>query len=799
MRYEKSTNTVVLTSAELSAFAVKRETANSVASKFSVCDMPAIFSDVPGEFASFVTASGDTEITLCASENTRYAENGGDITVISTKKVRKIPDRITPTCDRAFFARASVDAYVVGTAAGVHSVRIVMAFEKDNETVCCGSELEREFLEKTVSSLLSRAAPAVSLACDRGLFCRDELRALKFPYGSVREGQRDLMTETMRVIRTGKKLLACAPTGIGKTVSVLYPALKSIGAGLADKIFYLTAKGITGKTASDLLSRISGNAPHLRSITLGSKEKLCPTRGFSDGCYGCPLASDLTEGNMVLPVEYRLACAAAEVSSRSPLSEKGVLADTAEKYRVCPHELSLKVSEFCDVVICDYNYVFDGRIKLRRYFCDRGNPDGERFVFLIDEAHNVPVRVRDTYSRSIKPSDFGEIFDLIKAHAVDDTSLEDALGSVFEAFTGILGACGDSSSLRETENGEKLVGYTSLAEPPAALVSSLLKIKKAIMPYVQRGNEFRDTFKRTLMAVSDFLFCADAADGKFRFLAEREDSDLTCSVICLDPSTIISDSIRPAHATVMFSATLSPKEYFTEQTGFRGEDYLELDSPFEPDRLSVMICDSVSTRLSDRKKTAADVAELIAATVEEMPGKYLVFFPSFEYLNTVLKEFLKRDCPIPVVAQKSEMTAPERAKFLSLFSSDKYSSLLGFSVLGGMFSEGIDLSGESLIGVIVVGTGLTGISSSLNMISDYYEDKYEKGYEFAYLYPAVNRIQQAVGRVIRSEDDRGIALLIDSRLGDPAVASLFPTCWRPVKLVSDPDSLAACIREFLKR
>lgn len=796
VKYDRSLESVNIRSDELSAFAVRRGNGNPVFSLFSVCDLPEGLSDVEPGLTSCSLSDGPHDVTLHVSGNVRTAVRDGAFTVQSVKKTKKIPDRITPAYDRAFFALSVINAFIVTSAANAKSVRLILSYENGEETASCGGNLDYALLSGTVSLLLSRAAPLINLAFERGSVCRDELAALKFPYGTVRDGQKDLMIETMRVIRTGKKLLACAPTGIGKTVSVLYPALKSIGAGLSDKIFYLTSKGTTGKAASDLITLISNKAPHLRCVTLESKERLCPERGVSDGCFYCPLNADLPSGDAFLPVEYRLASATGEILSRSESIGRSALLETAEKYRVCPHELSLKVSEYCDVIICDYNYVFDGEVKLRRYFGEKGNPASEKYVFLVDEAHNLPARIRDTYSSVLRPVDFEEIFDLIKSGAIEDPAIEDALGELFAAFAEVLESCADSSSIRETANGEALTGYSSLSETPRGLYSSLVKIKKAFFPFTRKECEHRDAFRRAYKTVSKFIFCTDSANEKFRFLAERENEDLSCSVLCLDPSDVISSALKPAHAVVMFSATLSPKEYFTEVTGFRDEEYLELDSPFDPSNLSVMICDSVSTRLTDRKKTAPDVAELIAAAFSGLAGKYLVYFPSFDYMNVVLNEFLKIAPKVPVVVQKTEMTGAERSKFISLFSSDKYSELIGFSVLGGMFSEGIDLTGDSLIGVIVVGAGLTGISSSLNMISGYYDEKYEKGYEFSYLYPAVNRLQQAVGRVIRSEYDRGIALLIDSRLGDPSVARLFPTYWHPIKLVSDPDSLIRCIKDF---
>ena len=801
MRYDEIKNAVVIRATELSSFSMRRVSAGGVDALFRQSDAVDLkdASTVPEGTLSYTADTIAGKVEIVSAGTVMVLQSDDLTTVVSVKKVRRTPLRINPTCDPSFFAASVLNALIVSSSRNEKSVRVILKYESAKESVSCEGILNIDFLLKTATAFLTRAGSIISFVRERGTVAKGELSSLKFPYDTVREGQKDLMVETMRTVRTGGKLLACAPTGIGKTVSVLYPVLKSIGAGLADKIFYLTAKGVTGNAAAELIRLLNKDAPHLRCRTLEAKDRLCPTGEVSEGCDGCPLLSELYEKDAYLPVELRLNAAAAEVLSSEPLINRAAVISAAERNSVCPHELFLKISEFCEIVVCDYNYVFDGRIALRRFFGKNGNPDKEQFIFLVDEAHNVPVRVRDTYSAQIRPADFAEVFDLIRSEAVKDEKLEDSFTEVFKSFGEILDECEDSSFLKESEGEEILSGHLSSPDVPVQLTESLKSVMDVCAVYTSKEQDHRAPFRRLRKKIADFLFCAEYSAGASRFLAERENSDLSCSVVCLDPSDIIKNSLRSSHATIMFSATLSPKDYFTEVLGFLDEEYLELDSPYDPSRLCVVICDSVSTKLTDRKRTSSDVAVLIADTICARRGKYIVYFPSYDYMNTVVREFAKTAPDIPAVMQKAGMTGAEKRKFISLFSSDKYSALVGFSVLGGMFSEGIDLSGDALIGVIIVGAGLSGISSSLNMIGEYYEDKYERGYEFAYLYPAVNRIQQAVGRVIRKENDYGVAVLIDSRLAEPSVARLFPASWHPIRLASDTDSLTASLNDFWAR
>ncbi len=802
MKYDISADAVVVSSDELALFAY-RKPERALQSGYESFSGSARDGDEAAERDFAVSLSlpdkvDGTSVIIESKVETVYSTPGGIPAVCASKTVRKLPSFLSASSDPALFARAVTDAYAYCLRSGVTDAAVRITFD-GNDGV---SSLEKTFtsaeLNTLVETLVRRAAPFIRLAFEKGTVRMEELQGMRFPYEGIRQGQKDLMTETMRTLRLGKKLLVCAPTGIGKTVSVLYPALKSVANGFCDRIFYLTAKNVTGKSALDCMELLSKNAPHVRTVMIEAKEKLCSTGGCSDGCFGCPMIGDSYEKGVFLPYAMRETDAVAEAIGEGPVYTRINLTDAARKHRVCPYELALDVSLFCEVIICDYNYVYDKKVSFRRYFAGRehGEERNEKYVFLVDEAHNLPDRVRSMYSASISPGDLSEAAALLKSGAVIDDDLLSALANAASAFSDVIESCRDTLSVREIGGEEHLTGYCSSADFPPVLASALSALKSAVNPFTKKGSEYREPFRRLADKLSAVLYSVEESDDRFRFLGERTDGDLTCSMMCLDPSEIISRRTDLSDGAVMFSATLSPKEYFTGVMGFDDGSMLELDSPFDSGRLSVTVFDSVSTRLSDRDKTAAAIAEIIDVTVKAKKGKYIVYFPSYDYMRKVCREYLKLDPEQPVVMQKSSMTKAERERFLSVFSSEKYEAVTGFSVLGGMFSEGIDLTGDALIGVIVVGVGLPGISSHLNMTNEYYQNKYERGYEFAYLFPALNKIQQAVGRVIRSENDRGVALLIDHRLSDPAVAALLPEAWQPIKKASDIEELGVILNAF---
>ena len=802
MKYDRSANAVVVRADELALFAFRRPE-RGAQNGYGTFDGSARDGDSIAETGTAIALRypgmiGDVAVVVETRIEEVFSSSDGIPAVCASKTVRKLPSRLTPSTDPALFAKAVTDAYLYCRDRGITDALVRVSFDGGDGSASLEKAFTADELLTLTDLLIRRAAPFIRLAYEKGTVRMDELSDMRFPYEGIRQGQRDLMAETMKTVRLGRKLLVCAPTGIGKTVSVLYPALKSLANGFCDRIFYLTAKNVTGKAALDCMELLSQSAPHVRTVMIEAKEKLCSTGGCAEGCFGCPMTGDSYERGVFLPYARRECDAAAEAADAGPILTREILTRIAKKYGVCPYELSLDASLFCEVIVCDYNYVYDKKVSFRRYFAarERDGRRDERYVFLIDEAHNLPDRVRSMYSASVAPRDLSEAAALLKSGDVIDDSLLSALANAAEAFSDVREACRDTLTVRESGGKEQLTGYYTAREFPPVLSSALSALKNAALPYAKKGAEHREPFKKLTDKLSAILYSVEESDERFRFLAEREDDDLTCSMMCLDPSEIISRRTALSDGAVMFSATLSPREYFTGVMGFDDGSVLELDSPFDRERLSVTVFDSVSTRLADRDKTAAAVADVISGAVNTRRGKYIVYFPSYEYMKKVCREYLKTEPEQPVVMQKQHMTRAERARFLSIFSSDEYDAVTGFSVLGGMFAEGIDLAGDSLIGVIIVGAGLSGISSHLNMMSEYYQNKYERGYEFAYLFPAVNKIQQAVGRVIRTENDRGVAVLIDHRFSDPAVASLFPASWQPIKQASDTEELNLILKSF---
>ena len=798
MKYDRSTDTVQISCEELSSFAVRKKSGNSIDNLFKPVYA---YSDVLSDFAEReeraslqYTFNFENQRVSVISEAESVTVTENHCIIESLKRCRKMPARFTALSDPVFFASSAVTAFLYCCANNKNGAVIRLTLRSGDESMSYDGSFSADSLSAMFDVLMKRAAPFITLAVERGSTRIDEITKLSFPYGQMRGGQRDFMVSVMRAVRHGTKLLACAPTGIGKTISALYPSVKSIGSGYADKIFYLTSKSVTGRAAFDAMKTLSKTAPHVRTVMLQAKEIMCSTGSMKEGCYYCPMMSDTVNEGEFSPCKLRCAEAVLDIMYSGSVYSPEMISDTAEKYHVCPYELSLSVSELCDVIICDYNYVFDMKIRLRRYFVN--NKNDESFVFLIDEAHNLPDRTRAMYSAEFSPEDLNEILSLSAQDCSFDVELRSAAEKTLDAFEYVMSLCEENSSLTGDGSGEHITGYYKSSDFPDVLRAAVLALNSACVYRARQKTEYAEIFWRMAQKTGKLFSVLEAADERFRFLAQRRDNELKCSMMCLDPSDIIMQMSKIARAVVMFSATLNPTEYFTNVLGCRENEFMELDSPYDKENLSITVFDSISTRLSDREKTASETAKVIHAAVSSKKGKYLVYFPSYRYMETVCREYLRLKPKEPVVMQKSGMNKKTRDKFISVFSSDKYESATGFCVLGGMFSEGLDLTGESLIGVIIVGSGLSGISSELNLMSEYYDEKYERGYEFAYLYPAINKIQQAVGRVIRTDSDRGIAVLIDHRMSDPGIIKLFPKYWPGVKCVSDIDSLTHILDSF---
>jgi len=763
--------------------------------------VPGVMTEVPLERSVM-----DGDFSVCVqgfADSISY--DGANHTVEEIKTVSVFPRGLSPFSDPAHFAQAAVYAHLYCERYSLPQVFVKLTFMRrsDGEKVSFRAPFTRVSLSRMFDSLLSRAHPFLEVFCRRMADFPDQAKRLPFPYPAIREGQTRFIQRAYSAMVHGQNLLVSAPTGIGKTMSSLYPAVKAVGAGHADRIFYLTAKTVTGQAAMDAAALLQKYVPELRCIMLLAKEQVCaskkdlPNLRQASRCRLCSNTDSVSDDLGRTYISYRereLSALTELLTSSDRMYTTDRIKKTAKEHRVCPYELSLDLSEHCPLIVCDYNYVLDDTVRIRRYFKDASRQ--EKYIFLFDEAHNLPDRVTATYSARLDSGMVTALGALGERELSDDGDFRALTAEFGRAMEDCRKMCTDNEYLRRDENGEEIpCGYCEDSRIPPRLVQASEKLARHIGRLLRDGSEFSDVldplYRDLVQAVAVFPWF----DEKFRLFCARDGGDVTVQVLCLDPSGMTQRMISPAVSSVMFSATLSPMDYFRQITGQEKGGTLELDSPYERENLCLIAYDGISTRYTDRKATAEDCAEIIARCVEAREGNYMVYFPSYDYMKRVARRFRDIMPDAAMILQKPGMSYRERERFIRLFRSQDR-AIVGFCVLGGMFSEGIDLSGESLIGSIIVGTGMPQLSAERNIMAAYYDEKTEQGHHFAYVCPGMNKVLQAAGRVIRSEEDRGVVLLIDDRYGEPNMRALYPRHWRHMRFTADPDSLSAMLEEF---
>jgi len=622
--------------------------------------------------------------------------------------------------------------------------------------------------------------------------------ALAFPFTNYRPGQRELAVSAYRVLANGGRLFLAAPTGIGKTISVLFPAVKALGEGKLERIFYLTARTVGRAIAEKALVDLRRAGLKLRAVTITAKEKICVRDGKPCDLLTCPLA---------LGYYDRVKPAIREALEREKIT-RIVLEEVGQKHQVCPFELSLDVSLWVDAIICDYNYVFDPQVYLRRHFAE----DGGAYGFLVDEAHNLVDRAREMFSADL---DGREILDVKRAVKQASPRCSKALTQLHTAMRKLGNAtkphensfeASDPSSelnlfpvktapIRSEENG-----VSTNPEFPDSLIEPLETALDEVENWLVKNQpaEFREALLALYFRLHSFRRTAELYDERFVTIIESGPA-IKVRLFCLDPSLLLRKALARGKAAIFFSATLTPMDYYRTLLGGAPEDpVLQLSSPFPSQNLAVLIQDRIQTHFKGRADSLGDVVEAIGTLVRGRRGNYLVYFPSYQYLNDTLQEFQIRFPPISVLVQRPGMTEPERDAFLAAFSVEHGETLVGFAVLGGIFGEGIDLVGERLIGAVIVGVGLPQLCVERNLIRDYFQQQNAAGFDYAYTFPGMNRVLQAVGRVIRSETDHGVVLLIDARFDELRYRRLFPAWWKFVK-VRNSDALRETVAGFWKR
>lgn len=598
------------------------------------------------------------------------------------------------------------------------------------------------------------------------------IKELQFPFENFRKGQRNFAIYTYRAVRDGKKLFAQAPTGTGKTVAALFPSVKAMGEGHASKIFYLTAKTITRTITENTLHIMKNKGLKIKSITLTAKDKICFSKDSSCNPEECIYAKGY----------YDKIKTALEDILNADDYDRETIEHYAKKYKICPFEFSLDLSLWCDVIICDYNYVFDPRVSLKRFFLDN---KGE-YCFLIDEAHNLTDRAREMYSCSICKS---RILEIKKKYENIIPDIKKYLNNINKLFIDMRKQC-------EEENN-CIVSH----DPPKDLVVLLRAILKVMEKWLlqNKNSEYKDEILEFYFDIFGFLRIYELYDERYVTYMEKDKDDVKLKLFCIDPSYLIGETLKKGKSSVFFSATLTPLDYFRQVLGGdEDSEQIILPSPFPRNNLCLMINDSISTKYKDREKTLDNVTECINAAIKGKKGNYIIFFPSYEYMMKIYERF-EGQSEIKVIVQSSGMTEKEKEDFLNEFSSYGENTMAAFAVMGGIFGEGIDLAGEKLSGAVIVGVGLPKICTERNLISSYFDKERSKGFEFAYIYPGINKVLQSAGRVIRTENDRGIVLLIDERYGSSEYKRLFPREWCfPIKVYSK-NQIEKIVSDFWKQ
>lgn len=604
----------------------------------------------------------------------------------------------------------------------------------------------------------------------------ESVEDLVFPY-PYRPGQKDMAASVYLSIKRRRNLFVQAPTGIGKTMAALFPAIQAMGNGLGEKLFYLTAKTIARSVALNGIELLREQGLHFRSVMITAKEKICPMDEMECDPEKCPYA----KGHYDRINKAMYDCLVNEVNIT-----RDVLLSYAHKHMVCPFEMGLDVSLFVDGIICDYNYVFDPRVKLRRYFAEGAK--GE-YIFLTDEAHNLVERASSMYSAEIYKEDFLKMRKLLLPY---NSKIGKLLGSCNKELLEIKKLC-------DNEKGYVLVDDIN------PLYLKLLRLHGHMESFMEESKEIgalkphKDEILDFYFRINQFLNIYELVDESYEIYGQQVSStSFMLKLFCIHPANNLTGCIEKGNATVFFSATMLPINYYKELLHNDENDYaIYVPSPFPKENRRIFVGRDVSSRYKMRGKAMYEkIARYIDIMVHGKAGNYMAFFPSYKMMNDVY------DCAmeygmfpdIEIVKQDSNLSESGREEFVDRFRNGDV-HVLGFCILGGIFSEGIDLTGNNLIGAAIVGTGLPMVCCENEIKLGYFAKKEDKGFEYAYLYPGMNKVQQAAGRVIRTMEDRGVILLLDERFVTAQVVDTFPAEWADYEVVT-LDTVKDAISDF---
>jgi len=585
---------------------------------------------------------------------------------------------------------------------------------------------------------------------------RDEkINKLDFPF-TYREGQKDLVVGVYKTILRKKKLFIEAPTGVGKTISTVFPAVKAMGTGIASKIFYLTAKTIARTVAEETFRLLIQKGLSIKVTTITAKEKICILD--KPDCNPSACARAKGHYDRVNDAVYDMLTNEDEISRESILYYATI-------HNVCPFEMSLDLALWSDVIICDYNYVFDPNAYLRRFFATDKKED---YVFLIDEAHNLVDRAREMYSAVLYKEDFLEVNKLLKGI---NSKLEKMLNNCNKELLRLKRECPEFEVFEDINS----------------FYMSLMRLMAEYEAFLQDNNilEGRDEILKLYMDIRHFLNIFEILDENYKIYGDYdENGKFRIKLQCMDPSRNLLKCYEKGRSAILFSATLLPIRYYMDQLGGKEDDYaVYAPSSFSKDNRLIMVGADVSTRYTRRnEKEYRKILKYIIEFTKAKTGNYMVFFPSYQMMQAVA-DMAGNDLE-GLIVQNSDMTEEEREEFLDNFVENPQTSRIGFCVMGSIFSEGIDLKYSRLIGAVIVGTGLPMVCNERELFKNYFDEKRGKGFDYAYLYQGMNKVLQSAGRVIRTHEDRGAILLLDERFLQPQYYRLFPNEWYPFEIVN---------------
>ena len=647
------------------------------------------------------------------------------------------------------------------------SIKLTYIHQVDKSTLVKTFDYLTSELEKDILHLLSQYIDFFRIIFNKKIERNKSAKDVKFPFQSFREGQKELAKYTYGIAQKGGILFVEAPTGIGKTISTLFPSVKAFASGDNDKIFYLTAKTSGKEMAFNAAKLLLENGLKASAIEILAKEKVCFCPGKACNPDECPYAKGYyTKIRKIIRDSIII---------RNLFSSEDII-EIARHEAICPFELSLDLSLYNDIIVCDYNYFFDPIVYLKRFF----DSDASNVLVLVDEAHNLVPRARSMYSASFDSFTYKQVkHSLIHFEHKKFKNAQKRMTKFFNQF-------------KEFTYGNTKIDF---------LKSSDIK---AIENYLVACSDINknhhdvvtDEFTDFYFELNKFIKILDLHDESFAlYVNKKNDKDCVINLFCIDPSEHIKRTIDQVKGKIFFSATLSPVDYYINVIGgYKSNPMLLLPSPFKKENLKLLVAPKISVRYKNRKETAPLVANYIKEFISHKVGNYFVYVPSYEYLNLLLP-YLESD-DFELLVQEKDMKEEEKDSFLSCFVENPSKTMLGIAVLGGAFAEGIDLEGERISGVAVVGVGLPQLCFERDLIKDYYDKTKKKGYEYAYISPGINKVMQALGRVIRSEKDRGIALLIDDRYLTEEYHDLFKTTYSDYEVVTCIDDIKEQVENF---